>query len=275
MLTPNDIENTTFKKVALGYSVDEVDDFIDKVLADYEKVFRDNVKLNSKVSMLEESIKRYDNMEESIRASIQLAEKNAKETKKIAEEKADGILDRAEIQAEKLVAKTFEQKQQLENEIYSLKKSYELLKTKLRHILQAELDMLEESVVDFDEDEGERSYKYNNRQNAEYDGGDYDDDEEYDEDYEESEEYGEEDYEDADFEEAADDEEDGGGYVDGDYDDDEFEDDLEEDFDEDFGNGDFGSELGDTPLTVPSPETSRRAEQERKLKALSELFEES
>ena len=148
MLTPSDIENLQFKKVALGYSVDEVDDFIDKLLVDYEKVFRDNVKLNSKVAMLEESIKRYDNMEETIRASMELAEKTAKQTKKMAEEKADNILDKAEIAAEKLVAKTYEQKRELENEIYSLKKSYELLKTKLRHILQAELDMLEESVID-------------------------------------------------------------------------------------------------------------------------------
>ena len=71
------------------------------------------------------------------------------------------------------------------------------------------------------------------------------------------------------------DEEDGGGYVDGDDIDDDFEDDTDEDFDEDFDGEDFGSELGDTPLTVPSPENSKRAEQERKLKALSELFEES
>ena len=259
MLTPSDIENLQFKKVALGYSVDEVDDFIDKLLVEYEKVFRDNVKLNSKVAMLEESIKRYDNMEETIRASMELAEKTAKQTKKMAEEKADNILDKAEIAAEKLVAKTYEQKRELENEIYSLKKSYELLKTKLRHILQAELDMLEESVIDIEENY-ERNVKYNNRGEA-YAASD--DEDEYEDEFEETDD---------------DDGEDGGGYVDGDYDDDEldtFEDDMDDDFDEDFDDEEFGSELGDTPLTVPSPENSKRAEQERKLKALSELFEES
>ena len=58
--------------------------------------------------------------------------------------------------------------------------------------------------------------------------------------------------------------------------DDDYEDDIDDDFDDDDDDdGDFGSGLGDTPLTVPDPEAAKRAEQERKLKALGDLFEES
>ncbi len=254
MITPSDIENLQFKKVALGYSVDEVDDFIDKLLVDYEKVFRDNVKLNSKVASLEENIKRFEGMEDAIRSSIKLAEKAAEETKSMAEEQADNILDRAEIEAEKLVAKTFEQKKELENEIYSLKKSYELLRTRIKHTLQAELEMLEEDIFDT-EYTSKKPAKYNNRPQYaesayedEYDGDDFEAEDIEDEEYEEkslgSEEYDEnEEYEDE-------------------YDDDDFD-------------GDFDDELGDTPLTVPDPAAAKRAEQERKLKALGDLFEES
>ncbi|MBO5561831.1 MAG: DivIVA domain-containing protein, partial [Firmicutes bacterium] len=45
MITPNDIENLQFKKTPLGYSTEEVDEFLDKLVVDYEKVFKDNVKL--------------------------------------------------------------------------------------------------------------------------------------------------------------------------------------------------------------------------------------
>ncbi|MBR6401383.1 MAG: DivIVA domain-containing protein [Firmicutes bacterium] len=250
MLTPSDIENLQFKKVALGYSVDEVDEFIDKLLVDYEKVFRDNVKLNSKVAMLEENIKRFESMEDAIRSSIKLAEKAAKDTKDMAEEQADNILDRAEIEAEKLVAKTFEQKKELEKEIYGLKKSYELLRTRIKHTLMAELEMLEEDIFDKDDVPEKKQVKYSGKQSAR-DEVEFDYANGFEDEFDE--------YDDEELDEKLDDDLD---------DDDDFDDD-------DFDDDDFDSELGDTPLTVPDPEAAKKAEQERKLKALGELFEES
>ena len=38
MMTPVDIETADFKKVALGYSCDEVDTFLDKVIVEFEKL---------------------------------------------------------------------------------------------------------------------------------------------------------------------------------------------------------------------------------------------
>ncbi len=154
MITPNDIENYEFKTTALGYSKEDVEDFRDKLIADYEKVFRDNIKLNTRVKNLEENIKRYDNMEESIKTSILLAEKTAKETRSNAKEQAENILDRAKIDAEKLVSKTLDQKNEIEKEIFSLKKKYQLLKAKMQLLLDAELKMLNDPAFAlFDEDE--------------------------------------------------------------------------------------------------------------------------
>ncbi|MBQ6553771.1 MAG: DivIVA domain-containing protein [Firmicutes bacterium] len=148
MITPNDIENLQFKKTPLGYSTEEVDEFLDKLVVDYEKVFKDNVKLNARANMLEEQIKKYDSMEETIKTSIMLAEKTVKETKANAEEQADNILDRAEIEAEKLIAKTIDRKTEIEQEIYALKKSYRLLKAKMRMLLESEIKLLDEDDID-------------------------------------------------------------------------------------------------------------------------------
>lgn len=145
MLTPVDIENLRFKKTALGYSTDEVDEFLETLIVDYEKVFKDNVKLNSKIAMLEENLKRYDDMEETIKTSIMLAEKTAKETKVTAKEQAENILDRAGLEAEKLIAKTFAQKKEIEKEIFTLKKQYNILKTKMRVLLEGQLEMLSDA----------------------------------------------------------------------------------------------------------------------------------
>ena len=41
MLTPLDIENKKFQKQMMnGYNVDEVDDFLDEITVDYEKLYK-------------------------------------------------------------------------------------------------------------------------------------------------------------------------------------------------------------------------------------------
>ena len=42
MIRPSDIEDKEFKKVAVGYSPEEVDRFLDEICVDYEQLFREN-----------------------------------------------------------------------------------------------------------------------------------------------------------------------------------------------------------------------------------------
>ena len=43
MLTPNDIENKVFKKSKMkGYDIDDVEDFLEQLLADYEALYKEN-----------------------------------------------------------------------------------------------------------------------------------------------------------------------------------------------------------------------------------------
>ena len=44
-LTPMDINNKEFKKGIRGYSVEEVDEFLDEVVENYEEVYKENSRL--------------------------------------------------------------------------------------------------------------------------------------------------------------------------------------------------------------------------------------
>ena len=48
MITPNDIATKDFKKVAVGYSPEEVDTFLDDIYEDYEKLYKESQKEKSK-----------------------------------------------------------------------------------------------------------------------------------------------------------------------------------------------------------------------------------
>ena len=99
MMTPVDIETADFKKVALGYSCDEVDTFLDKVIVEFERLFKENAKLQDKVTTTEEALKYYKDLEDTIRNSIVRAEKTVEETKHNAEVEASQIVKTAEQQA--------------------------------------------------------------------------------------------------------------------------------------------------------------------------------
>lgn len=155
MLTPNDIETAEFKKVALGYSVDEVDTFLDKVIVEFEKLFKDNAKMQTKLNAQEEQIKYYKELEDTIRSSIIRAEKNVEETKRNAEVEAKQIIKAAEQQAKDILTDADKQHFKLESDILRLKTEFEALKGKLRILLDTEINMLEHFDDDFSEENEE------------------------------------------------------------------------------------------------------------------------
>ena len=138
MMTPVDIETADFKKVALGYSCDEVDTFLDKVIVEFERLFKENAKLQDKVTTTEEALKYYKDLEDTIRNSIVRAEKTVEETKHNAEVEASQIVKTAEQQA------VDKQLYQLKNEIIRVRAEYESVKGKLKMLLETELKMLEQ-----------------------------------------------------------------------------------------------------------------------------------
>ena len=60
MLTPLDIENKRFSKQMMnGYSVEEIDEFLDQLTLDYQTLYRENASLKEKISDMEASINHY------------------------------------------------------------------------------------------------------------------------------------------------------------------------------------------------------------------------
>lgn len=49
-LTPMDINNKEFKRGLRGYNPEEVDEFLDEVVENYEELYKDNSKLREKVA---------------------------------------------------------------------------------------------------------------------------------------------------------------------------------------------------------------------------------
>ena len=104
MITPLDIENKRFAKQMMnGYSVEEVDDFLDDLTADYSKNYKEVSELKAKVEELNKSLEHYKNIESTLQNTLVMAQSTAEDIKKVAQQQADQITNEAKANAQKQV----------------------------------------------------------------------------------------------------------------------------------------------------------------------------
>lgn len=147
MITPNDIATKDFKKVAVGYSPEEVDTFLDDIYEDYEKLYRESLKEKAKVTAVAEDTDRFKNLEKSIERTLSFAESAAEETKAAAKAEAEAILSEAKAQAQEILSAARTKSYELEQDIMALENRYELMKTRVKLLLYAEIELLDKNEI--------------------------------------------------------------------------------------------------------------------------------
>ena len=64
MITPLDIENKKFSKQMMnGYNVEEVDEFLDEIMQDYETNYKEVASSKTKIDELNNALEHYKNIE--------------------------------------------------------------------------------------------------------------------------------------------------------------------------------------------------------------------
>lgn len=143
MLTPLDIQKQEFGVKMRGYNADEVDDFLDLVGADYEKLYKENKELKEKIVILDKSIEEYRTLETSLRNALLSAQNAADDMKKNATERAQNIIHDAETKASDVIRRGEEEARDKSQELAQLKNEIEAYKTKIKSFCNGMLEMLE------------------------------------------------------------------------------------------------------------------------------------
>ncbi len=145
MLTPVDIENKEFKKARFGgYKVDDVEDFLEKIIVDYELLFKENKDLNDRLALAEESQNYYNSLEEGVSKTIENTNRAAEEIKKTAIEEADKIKEDAEKNSLHALEEIKLEIKSKEIELEQVKKQMQIYKIKVGSMLEAQLKILNE-----------------------------------------------------------------------------------------------------------------------------------
>ena len=159
MLTPLDIESKVFKKSAMGYNSQEVDQFIKQIVNDYEKIYKENIEMKDKLNLLNEGIQYYKSLEESLNNALVLAGKTAEETKMNAYNKADQIEKEAQVKAQAIVHEARNELSYVRKKIDELIQQYNTSKTQIKQFLKTQLEIIEEKQLTDINNTLDKSYK--------------------------------------------------------------------------------------------------------------------
>ncbi|MRG85474.1 DivIVA domain-containing protein [Salinibacillus xinjiangensis] len=173
-LTPLDIHNKEFTRAFRGYDEDEVNEFLDQVIKDYEKVIREKKEFEEQVADLKEKIGHFNNIEATLNKSILVAQETAEEVKSNANKEAKLIIKESEKNADRIINEALSKSRRIAIEVEELKKQAKVFRTRMKMIVQAQMDMIEsddwDELFELDlnevevEEKEERNYQFADNQ---------------------------------------------------------------------------------------------------------------
>lgn len=162
-LTPLDIHNKEFARGFRGYDEDDVNEFLDQVIKDYEAVIREKKELENKVEQLNERLNHFSDIETTLNKSILVAQETAEEVKENARKESKLIMKEAEKNADRIINEALHRSRTIALEVEELKKQAKVFRTRLKMLVEAQLDLIKNDDWDgllktnFEEDEEENN----------------------------------------------------------------------------------------------------------------------
>ncbi len=141
-LTPLDIHNKKFSRSFRGYDEDEVNNYLDQIIKDYELTIREKTALEDRVSEMEERLKHFSEMEKTLNQSIFVAQETAESVKENAHKESELIIKEAEKNADRIVDESLSKSRSISMEIEDLQRQAKVFRARLKMLIESQLDMV-------------------------------------------------------------------------------------------------------------------------------------
>lgn len=148
MITPLEIQNKDFKRSIRGYKEYEVDEFLDKIIIDYEKLYKENLELKDRLEGMNHQLEQYKEMEESLKKTLIIAQNTAEDVRANAHKESELIIQEADAKAKEIAIKANSEVENIRNEFEDIKNRMQIFKTRFKALLQSQLDSIDETYDD-------------------------------------------------------------------------------------------------------------------------------
>ena len=158
-LTPLDIHNKEFHVKLRGYDQDEVNDFLDQVIKDYEQALKENERLTDSLKQNQEKLKYFNDLKDSLNQSIIVAQEAAYKVKansqreaeiinREAQKQGQDIIDQANEKARHILDEASKKAKKLAVETDDLRKQARIFRQKLQVMMESQLEVVKGSEWD-------------------------------------------------------------------------------------------------------------------------------
>ena len=155
-LTPIDIHNKTFGNKWRGYDEDEVNEFLEQLMKDYENLLENNKELERKLKETEDQVSHYNAIEETLQKSILVAQEAAEDLRRNSTQESKLIIKEAEKNADRIVNEALSRSREISMEIDDLKKQSKVFRNRFRMLIEAQLDLVKmdewDELLDYNSD---------------------------------------------------------------------------------------------------------------------------
>ena len=138
-LTPLDIYNKEFKRSVRGYSEDEVNEFLDEIVRDYEALIRENDELKQSTAGMTDRLEEYRKLEVTLQNTLVVAQSTAEEVKVAARKEADLIIREADAKAEEMVHRAESRVREIMQEFERLQRETDQFRARVRSLLESQI----------------------------------------------------------------------------------------------------------------------------------------
>jgi cell division initiation protein len=143
VLTPLDIQNKEFRKVLRGYSEEEVNVFMSRILRDYEQMYKENQELKEENKQLNSSLAQYKILEETLNKTLIVAQQTAEEVKENALKECELIQKENQLRLQEMQKEAEDSLKRIKEEYQMSLEKAQSLKVQLKSYLLTHLELLE------------------------------------------------------------------------------------------------------------------------------------
>ncbi len=141
-LTPLDIHNKEFSSKWRGYDEDEVNEFLEQIMKDYENLITENKEMRNELIQASNQITHFNTIEETLQKSILTAQEAAEDVRRNSMKESKLIIKEAEKNADRIVNEALSRAREISLEIEDLKKQSKVFRNRFKMLIEAQLDLV-------------------------------------------------------------------------------------------------------------------------------------
>ena len=133
-----------FSTAMYGYDKKEVSNFVDDVIREYENVLNKLKDRDRQIALLNENLKKYENLESTLNKAVILAEESSSQIKNVARNEAKSIVETAKKNASYIVNDALIKAEKIEIDADKLRRSLKIYKARIKQALNDQMTIVDD-----------------------------------------------------------------------------------------------------------------------------------